>query len=161
VDSSVPHTVFAPSIVYAPGDPWLRLLDHLALLPAMPISGSGSARYQPIWAEDVADCVLAALAGRGDGRDRYELAGPDVLSYDEIVRLALRAAGRRRRLVHVPVPLVRRALRALEAVAGLGAFATWEEAELMEVAMTTPRGTADAQALGVTPRPMAAVLGLA
>jgi len=38
-------------------------------------------------------------------------------------------------------------------------FATWEEAELMEVPMTTERGTADPEALGVEPRPMAAVLG--
>ena len=37
-------------------------------------------------------------------------------------------------------------------------FATWEEAELMEVPMVTPRGTADAEALGVTPKRMAEVL---
>ena len=42
---------------------------------------------------------------------------------------------------------------------GPSVFATWEEAELMEVPMVTPRGTADARALGVDPRPMAAVLG--
>ena len=38
--------------------------------------------------------------------------------------------------------------------------ATWDEAELLEVSMTTREGTADAEALGVTPRPMAAVLGV-
>ena len=51
-------------------------------------------------------------------------------------------------------------LRALEAVVGSSAaFATWEEAELMEIPMTTPTGTAGAEALGVTPLRMAAVLG--
>ena len=44
--------------------------------PAMPIAGAGAPRFQPIWAEDVADCVVAALDGAGDGRARYELAGP-------------------------------------------------------------------------------------
>src|SRR5271170_1396681 len=53
--------VFAPSIVYAPGDRWLTLLERLALLPAVPVSGRGRAVYQPIWAEDVADCAIAAL----------------------------------------------------------------------------------------------------
>src|ERR1700733_11442810 len=53
--------VFAPSIVYAPGDPWLTLLERLALLPVMPVSGRGRALYQPIWAEDVAECVISAL----------------------------------------------------------------------------------------------------
>src|SRR3954447_20869374 len=49
--SSIAHTVFAPSIIYAPGDPYLTLLARLALLPVMPISGAGRAQYQPIWSE--------------------------------------------------------------------------------------------------------------
>ena len=61
-------TVFSPSIVYAPGDPWLTLLERTSWLPAVPVSGSGRALFQPIWAEDVADCVLAALAGNGGPR---------------------------------------------------------------------------------------------
>jgi hypothetical protein len=55
--------------------------------------------------------------------------------------------------------VVSRALRTLEALMRSKAFATWDEAELMEVAMTAARGTADAEALGVTPRPIASVLG--
>jgi NADH dehydrogenase len=60
-DASLHSTVFAPSIVYAPGDAWLTLLERLALLPLMPVSGRGRALYQPIWAEDVADCIVGAL----------------------------------------------------------------------------------------------------
>src|ERR1700680_4142329 len=60
-ESEMRSIVFAPSIVYAPGDPWLTLLERLALLPMVPVSGRGRALYQPIWAEDVADCVMAAL----------------------------------------------------------------------------------------------------
>ncbi len=151
--------VFAPSIVYAPGDPWLRLLERLGLLPVVPISGSGRAVYQPIWAEDVADCVMGALRrDEGEPRERYELAGPETLSHIDIVRLVLRAHNRRRILMHVPTPVVSRALRLLEATMGSDAFATWDEAELMEVPMISARGTADAERLGVTPEPMASVL---
>jgi NADH dehydrogenase len=155
--SELPSTVFAPSIVYSPGDPWLRLLERLSWLPLMPISGAGRALYQPVWAEDVADCVMRSLAEGTGGR--YELAGPDALSYEAIVKLALRSFGRRRALLHVPLPLVRASLLAIERLWGESAFATWEEAELMEVPMTTARGTADAQRLGVDPVPMRAVLG--
>ena len=159
--SSLAHTVFAPSIIYSPGDRFLTLLDRLALLfPVLPISGSGRALYQPIWADDVADCVMSALDGGGDGRERYELAGPDTLSYDAIVRLALRASGRRRPVVHVPLPLVRRILALARLAAGNAVFATWDEVQLMEVPMVSPGGTADAERLGVHPRPMPAVLGL-
>jgi NADH dehydrogenase len=157
-ESGVPHTIFAPSIVYAPGDVFLTLLERMALLPAVPISGSGRALFQPIWAQDVADCVMAALE-RPDAAQRYELSGPESLSYDAIVEIVLRAAGRPRPLVHVPLPVVSRSLRTLEALLRSKAFATWDEAELMEVTMTAAGGTADAEALGVVPRHMAAVLG--
>ena len=160
--SEVPHTVFAPSIIYSPGDPFLTLLNRLALLlPVMPVAGDGSALYQPIWADDVADCVMAVLDDAGDkGSARYELAGPDTLSYEAIVRLALRSFGRRRLIVHVPMPLVNRFLRLAKLVAGNAVFATWDEVELMAVPMTSPKGTADAERLGVQPRPMRAVLGV-
>ena len=157
-DSPLHTTIFAPSIVYSPRDPWIRLLERLSLLPAMPISGSGRALYQPIWADDAAAAVVAAL-GAGDARERYELAGPETLSYDDMARETLRALRRRRRLLHVPLPVVRAGLRALELVAGQTAFATWQEAELMEIPMTTPRGTGDAETLGVSPRAMREVLG--
>jgi NADH dehydrogenase len=157
-ESGVPHTIFAPSIVYAPGDVFLSLLERMALLPVVPISGSGRALFQPIWSHDVADCVMAALE-RAEVAERYELSGPDTLSYDAIVEIVLRAAGRPRPLVHVPLGVVSRSLRTLEALMRSKAFATWDEAELMEVTMTAARGTADAEALGVTPRRMSSVLG--
>src|SRR5947209_7159082 len=63
MESSLEHTIFAPGWVYAADDPFLRLTERMSVLPALPIAGSGQARFQPIWAEDVADCVLAALPG--------------------------------------------------------------------------------------------------
>jgi uncharacterized protein YbjT (DUF2867 family) len=157
--------VFAPSIVYAPGDPWLTLLERMAWLPGMPLSGRGRASFQPIWAEDVADCVIAALRPPASAQAaaaqhiRYELAGPETLSHSEIVRTVLRSLGRNRPLVRVPTPVVSRGLRLVERVMGPRAFATWDEAELMETSMTSVRGAADANGLGVTPQRMAAVLG--
>ena len=174
-EADVRSIVFAPSIVYAPGDPWLALLERLSVSPVMPISGRGRADFQPIWVEDVADCVIAALrepganglptagttagAAESDGHVRYELAGPETLSHEDIVRTLLRSLNRRRALLHVPTPLVSRSLRVLERAAGPDVFATWDEAELMETSMTSARGSADAEVLGVKPARMAAVLG--
>ena len=159
--SAIPqHVVFAPSIVYAPGDRFLTMLERMSLLPVMPISGRGQARYQPIWAQDVASCVVAVLAREGTAHARHELAGPEVLTHADIVRLAVAAGGRHRALVHVPTPLVSRGLRVAEALMKSRAPAVWDEAELMEVSLVTPRGDADVRALGVDPRPMAEVLGV-
>ena len=160
LSSPLPSTVFAPSIVYDHSDPWITLLRRFSFLPVLPVSGTGQARFQPIWAEDVARCVVQALESErgGERTRRYELAGPETLSYDQMSDLVSRIAGRPRPLVHVPLPLVRSGLIALRAVWGETVFATWEEAELMEVSMVSERGPADAQALGVEPRRMGDVL---
>ena len=154
--SALESIVFAPSIVYDRSDPWVTLLRRFSFLPVLPVSGDGAARFQPMWAADAARCVAAAL---GDGKqDRYELAGPETLTYDDMSDLVSRAAGRPRPLVHLPLPLIRSGLLATRSLFGDSVFATWEEAELMEVSMTTDRGTSDANALGVEPRRMSDVL---
>jgi uncharacterized protein YbjT (DUF2867 family) len=160
LSSELEATVFAPSIVYDRHDPWMTTMRRLTLLPVIPISGEGEGAYQPIWAEDVARCVIADLGhGGGGGSRRLELAGPETLTYDQIARLIARSAGRDRPLVHVPLGLVHYGLAGLRRVVGDAVFATWEEAELMEVPMVSERGTADAEALGVSPRAMGEVLG--
>jgi NADH dehydrogenase len=154
-------TVVAPSLTFARDDRWLWLAGRLSVLPAVPVAGRGAARFQPVWAEDVA-AALAAVATRppgGPAHTRHALAGPDTLTQREAVDVALRALGRPRPTVAVPSPLVRAACRTAEALMKSRAPATWDEAELLEVSMTTPSGTADAEALGVAPRSLAAVLG--
>ena len=161
-ESELDWTVFAPSIVYAPGDAWLTLLERLALAPVMPLPGMGRARYQPIWAQDAAACVMAALrTPAGERRGRYELAGPDTLTHTEIVRIVLDSIDRPRPLLRIPTPIVSRTLRLLEAALGPRAFATWDEAELMECSMLAASGAHDAEGLGVSPKPMRAVLDAA
>ncbi|HEX8977721.1 MAG TPA: NAD(P)H-binding protein [Solirubrobacteraceae bacterium] len=164
VQSSLEHTVFAPSIVYSPSDPYLNLLARLALLPVMPIPGSGEAAFQPIWAEDVADCVRAVLPGGPAAQpsvgERYELAGPETLTHRQLVETALLSFHRRRRIVRVPLGVTRRLLKAVELFGGPTAFATWDEAQLLEVPLISRHGTADAERLGVVPKPMRAVLGV-
>jgi uncharacterized protein YbjT (DUF2867 family) len=157
VQAELRSTIFAPSIIYDPYDRFTSWLRRLALLPVLPISGEGNAAYQPIWARDVAACVAAAL-DRDEGSERFELAGPETLTYERIARVVAESAGRSRPLVNVPLPIVRSALIWLRRIWGETAFATWEEAELMEVPMTTFRGDADPRGLGVEPRRMAEVL---
>jgi NADH dehydrogenase len=155
--SPLETSIFAPSIVYDHSDPWITLLRRFSFLPVLPVSGEGRAAFQPIWSQDVAECVVAALDAAAPA-PRYELAGPETLTYDEMSDLVSRIAGRPRDLVHLPLPAVKASLVGLRAIFGEAVFATWQEAELMEVAMVSERGTADAQALGVEPRRMSDVL---
>jgi NADH dehydrogenase len=158
--SGLSTTIAACSLVYAPGDSWLALIERLALLPLLPQPGNGRALFQPIWAQDAADCLAAALARAPQrGRERLELAGPQTLSGDAIARIVLRACGRERPVLHVPGALARAVLRSGEALLGTRAPVTWDEAELLQVSSTSTRGTADVLGLGVEPQPLAAVLG--
>jgi uncharacterized protein YbjT (DUF2867 family) len=160
-EAGIRTTTLASSLVYAPGDRRLSLVSRLAYLPALPVPAMGGARSQPIWADDVADCLLAAVDASAGGSARHELAGPDTFTHRQIAALVLRASGHRRRLLPLPDAVLRPGLRAYEALTGPAAFTTWDEAELLAASMVSERGTADAEALGVRPQPMPAVLGLA
>jgi NADH dehydrogenase len=149
-------TTLACSLVYGPYDRRLARLDRLALLPAVPLAGRGGAHVQPIWAGDVATCALAALERPPA---RYELAGPDTVTERQFVEAALRARGRRRHLLPLPLAVLRPVLEAHVALAGPAAVVTWEEVVQLAVTMTTPRGTEDVRALGVEPRTLQEVLG--
>lgn len=155
--SPLATTVFAPSIVYDHSDPWITLLRRFSFLPVIPVSGTGEAAFQPVWADDTASAVMKTLE-LNEPKSRYELAGPETLTYNEMSDLVSRLAGRRRPLIHMPLPLVRYGLNVLHGVFGESIFATWQEAELMEVGMTASHGTADLESLGVIPARMAEVL---
>ncbi len=159
-ESEMRTTVIAPSLVYAPGDRWLTLIERLSLLPVVPISGRGRAVCQPIWAEDVAGCVVAALhAGDCATHERHELAGPHTMTYNELIDTVLCSLDRERPLLPLPTPMVSRMLRLFERATGTNTPITWDEAELLEANMVAKRGCADAKALGITPQPISAVLG--
>ncbi|MGA7703460.1 MAG: NmrA family NAD(P)-binding protein, partial [Solirubrobacteraceae bacterium] len=159
-ESTMRTTVIAPSLVYAPGDRLLTLIERLSLLPVVPISGRGRAVCQPIWAEDVASCVVAALGEDADRipHRRYELGGPQTMSYNEAVNAVLRSLDRERPLLPIPTPIVSRALRLVERAMHSNTPITWDEAELVEANMVARDGCSDAEALDVTPQPMLAVL---
>jgi NADH dehydrogenase len=100
-------TILRPSIVFGPEDQFFnRFAQMAALLPfVMPVV-SGETRFQPVHVGDVADAVMAALA-RDDAKGRtYELGGPRVMSFREVLRFILDTTRRRRRMVDLPPRLV-------------------------------------------------------
>ena len=165
-ESGLQHTIFAPSLVYSPGDRHLSLLEWLvAGCPPCRCPGRARAQFQPIWAEDVADCVMAVLGNDGRSHDDAPPRARRPRHARPRWRWPSSSSARpaaRSRCSASPSALTRASLKAVEALMKSKAPATWDEAELLQVSMTSPHGTADAEALGVSrPRPMAAVLGAA
>lgn len=114
--SGLDWTVFRPAVIFGPEDEFANVLARLILLtPAVfPIVGDGQARFQPVWVEDVVSCIVKALDDDGAIGGTYELAGPDVLTYDQMVEIVLRTLGTARLRPHVPIPLMRPIVKLME-----------------------------------------------
>src|SRR5206468_8707471 len=69
--------------------------------------GGGHTRFQPIFAGDVAAAVVAAIEGRAGDGEVYELGGPEVRSFKELMQFVLTTIGRRRLLLPIPFPLAK------------------------------------------------------
>jgi NADH dehydrogenase len=96
-------TILRPSIVFGAEDQFFNRFAWMAqMLPVMPVI-AGETRFQPVYVGDVADAVMAAL-GRADSAGiTFELGGPRVWSFREILGYVLVQAGRRRPMVDVPI----------------------------------------------------------
>jgi uncharacterized protein YbjT (DUF2867 family) len=110
--------VLRPSVVFGPQDDFFnRFAEMACLLPALPVVGcsmpnfrngkldcygDGGAKFQPVYVGDVADAVVMALESDALAGKSYELGGPRIYSFKEIMELILTETGRERLLVPVP-----------------------------------------------------------
>lgn len=78
-------TVFRPSVIFGLGDSFLNTFAKaLRKLPFFPL-GFGQARFQPVWAAEVADAFVAALGNHATIGQVYDLCGPKVYTLRELV----------------------------------------------------------------------------
>ena len=99
-------TVVRPSVVFGPEDRFFNLFAAMARVsPALPLIGGGHTRFQPVYAGDVGEAICRILADRGTGGRTYELGGPRVYTFREILEMILAEIRRRRLLVPVPFGL--------------------------------------------------------
>jgi uncharacterized protein YbjT (DUF2867 family) len=157
--SELESVIFEAGVIYAPDDPWIKLMSELAKLPVMPVIGNGEATFQPIWAEDAADAMMATLLkGIATPGAPIALAGPDALTQDQILRIVMRHFGAQKPLLHLPTGIARKALDWQEKRLQQAALATWDQVVLLQDSIISARGTGDLKVLGVDPLPMSDVL---
>jgi len=96
-------TVVRPSIVFGPEDDFFNRFGALArIAPALPLPGAGHTRFQPVYVGDVAEAIALAVDGSAKAATIYELGGPDVHTFRELMEFVLATIHRRRLLVPVP-----------------------------------------------------------
>jgi len=109
VRAAVPGaTILRPSIMFGPEDSFFNRFAAMArLAPALPLVGGGRTRFQPVFAGDVAAAVVAATEGRATLGATYELGGPAVRSFKELMQYLLATIERRRLLLPIPFGLAK------------------------------------------------------
>jgi len=115
--SGVAYAILRPTLIFGAGD---ILLNNIAWLlrrfPVFALPGSGDYRLQPIAAEEVAAQAVTAAAAPGNAT--FDVAGPDVLSFEELVRLIARVLRRKPRIIHVAPSVALACVRALGTLVG-------------------------------------------
>jgi uncharacterized protein YbjT (DUF2867 family) len=152
VQTAFPGAVIVrPAVMFAPDDAFLTtILRLLRSLPAYPIFGDGKTRLQPAYVDDVAAAIAQILRQNQNPYPVYELAGPRIYSYEELLRTIARIAGLRPVLMRTPFAL-------WEVLAGLAERLpqppfTRNQVELMQIDTTVSGNLPGFRALGISTR---------
>jgi NADH dehydrogenase len=101
-------TILRPSVLFGPEDDFFNKFAAIARLSlVLPLIGGGHTRFQPVFAGDVASAAVAAIEGRADEGKTYELGGPEVKSFKQLMQLMLALIERKRLLVPIPFALAK------------------------------------------------------
>lgn len=100
--------IMRPSIVFGPEDDFFNRFAALARIsPFLPLIGGGETKFQPVFVGDVAQAIAKAVDGEARGGTTYELGGPEVKSFRELMELTLQEIGRKRLLLPLPFAVAR------------------------------------------------------
>jgi uncharacterized protein YbjT (DUF2867 family) len=152
VQTAFPGAVIVrPAVMFASDDGFLTtILRLLRSMPAYPIFGDGRTRLQPVYVDDVAAAIAQILRQSQKPYPVYELAGPRVYSYEELLRTIARIARLRPVLMHMPFAF-------WNALAGVAEMLprpplTRNQVELMQIDTTASERLPGFRALGISPR---------
>ncbi len=154
--------VLRPSVVFGPEDDVFNRFGAMAAVsPVLPLIGGGATRFQPVYAGDVGAAIAAAFTARAGPHPVFELGGPGVYSFRELMELVLKETMRRRALVPIPFPLAALMGRAGDVWGSVLPFAppiTGDQVALLKRDNVADPGLPGLAALGVTPTALEAVL---
>jgi len=156
-DPRLAVTILRPSVIFGQGDSFLNLFARLqAAFPVMPLAGA-SARFQPVWVEDVAEAIRRALVRPASaGQTIIECAGPQVYTLAELVRLAGRWSGHRRPVLALPDALGRLQARMMEMLPGKPLISL-DNMRSMQVANVASGDRPGLESLGIEATPLEAI----
>jgi len=153
--------IMRPSILFGPEDNFFNRFASLATMsPALPLIGGGHTRFQPVFVGDVASAIADAVDGKARGGTIYELGGPEVRTFKELMQLVLTTIERKRLLVPFPFFLAKLQAMALQFLPV--PLLTPDQVDMLRIDnVVSEAAKADGrtlQGLGITPEPMEAIV---
>src|SRR5450759_4413968 len=154
-------TILRPSILFGPEDKFFNRFAALARIsPVLPLIGDGLTRFQPVFVGDVASAIADAVDGKLRAGTIYELGGPEVRTFKQLLEYVLATVERKRLLVPVPFFLAKLQAMALQFLPM--PLLTPDQVEMLRIDnVVSEAAKADGrtlQGLGITPEPMAAIV---
>jgi uncharacterized protein YbjT (DUF2867 family) len=144
--------ILRPSLVFGAGDGFLNRFAAMASqAPALPLIGGGETRFQPVYVGDVAEAIARGVMQTAAAGRTFELGGPAVYTFREVLELILRETGRSRPLLPVPFALARPLGSVLEVLrlGGLTPPLTRDQVVMLEADNVVASGAATLADLGV------------
>jgi len=153
--------ILRPSIVFGPEDDFFNRFAAMARFsPALPLIGGGTTRFQPVFVGDVAQTVAKALRGELAAGLPYELGGPEVLTFKQILEYVLQVTDRSRLLLPLPFGLAKAQAKILQLLPN--APLTVDQVTMLEtdnvVSDEARAAGRTLEGLGITPAPIEAVV---
>lgn len=113
LSSNLHTTIFKPSVIFGPGDDFINMIaGYIRRFSIMPVIGDGNYRLQPVCIEDLCGVIMKAINDDFSFEKRFDIAGPDILTFNELVDIVATAVGKNAKKLHQPV-FVMRTLAAL------------------------------------------------
>ena len=109
--STVPWTIFRPSVIFGPGDGFINPLALLVKLPVTPVVGDGQSRFMPVAVGEVAACFVGSLGRPEHQGQTYELGGARIYTFTEMLDAIGDELDTRHPRIRVPVPLISAVVR--------------------------------------------------
>lgn len=146
-------TIIRPALIFGQEDNFFNKFARMAVFaPFLPLIGGGKTLFQPVYVVDIADAVVAILEQQKSRQKTYELGGPKVYSFKELLRLILKLTQRHKPLIPVPFPIAKM----------LGAFLeflpnpplTHDQVRLLQYDNTVEGKSLGFKSLGIRPLPL-------
>ena len=150
-------TILRPSVVFGPEDQFFNRFAAMATIsPVLPLIGGGETRFQPVYVGDVADAVVKCLEDPATAGRVYELGGPKIYSFREVLELVQGEIRRKRRFVDLPFGLAAFQAKLMSILPNPPL--TPDQVELLKSDNIVSSGALTLASLGITPTPAEVVL---